>query len=649
LGRKRISRVPALGSNQENAMRKAFLLSSAAFLAFAAAAADASAAAEPETVVVTATRTPQPLAVTGTAMSVITASDIATRQMSIVADVLAEMPGITTVRNGGVGQNAGILMRGAEAGQTLVLIDGIRINDPSATSGSAALGDVLVNGIDRVEVLRGPQSTLYGSDAIGGVVNIITQRGGDNALRAQAEAGSFDTVHLNLSGNGTAGPLEFGAASNAYFSNSVSAADARDGNGERDGYHHFGAAANLRWHVIDELSLDARLYYTQARDSFDGYPPPAYSFADTHQYGDNSLLAFYGGANLDLLGGRFKNRLAVTRSDSDRKTYDGIEDFSAKGGATRLEYQGVFELDKANEISLGAESQTTGFNSLSLYDAAPSRGSDRIDGVYGQWQTTLLETVTLTGGVRYDHDREFGGHTSFKLAGAWQALDGTTLRANLGDGYKAPSLYQLYSAYSNPLEKLKPETASGWEAGIDQRFGSVRASLTYFERRTSNQIDFFSCYGVASPACDQRVIQGGYYYNVKRSLAKGVEAEIAAKLSESLDLTVAYTNLSDHDRDSGLQLARRPYDSGSAYLTWQALPSLSLGAGVDYVGRRFDDAGHYTALDGAAHLKLFAAYKLGEHLELFGRVENLGDDLAQPVAGYGAMGRATYAGIRASL
>ena len=628
-------------------MHKALYLSSAAFFVFAAAA-DASAA--PETVVVTATGTPQPLEVTGASVSVITAADIATRQIDILTDALSETPGLTVVRNGGIGQNTDVLLRGAEAGQTLVLIDGIRINDPSSTSGFALLGDLLANGIDRVEVLRGPQSTLYGSDAIGGVVDIITQRGGDTALRAEAEAGSFDTVRLNLSGNGTAGPLEFGAAANGYITNSVSAADARDGNTEPDGYHHFGATANLRWHVIDEVSLDARVYYTRARDSFDGYPPPNHSFADTHQYGDNSLLAFYGGVNLDLLDGRFHNRLAVTRSDSDRVTYDTIEDFSATGGATHLEYQGVFELDKANEISFGAETQTTGYNSTSLYETAPEHGGDRIDGIYGQWQTTLFDAVTLTGGVRADHDREFGDHTSFKLAGAWQVLDGTTLRANLGDGFKAPSLYQLFSPYSNPLEKLKPETATGWEAGIDQRIAGIRLSLTYFERRTANQIDFFSCYyGVSSPACDLRAMQGGYYYNVDRSRAKGVEAEIAARLAEGLDLNLSYANLSDIDLSTGLQLARRPYDSGSAYLTWQALPDLTLGAGVDYVGRRFDDAAHATVLDGAARVKLFASYKLDEHFELFGRVENLGDDLSEPAAGYGAMPRAFYAGVRTSL
>ena len=624
-------------------MHKSVFLSSVALIAFI------SAAAAPETIVVTATRTPQPLAVTGTAMSVITADAIESRQIDIVADVLSQTPGITAVRNGGVGQNTDVLMRGAEAGQTLVLIDGIRINDPSATSGFALLGDVLANGIERVEVLRGPQSTLYGSDAIGGVVNIITARGGPAAIKAQAEAGSFDTYRLNVAANGSYAGLEYGGAANFYTSNSISAADSRNGNREADGYHHVGATGNLRWHVMDTVSVDGRIYYTRARDSFDGFPPPTFSFQDTHQYGDNDLLALYGGVNVALLGDRFTNRLALTYTDSDRKTFDVTEDFAAKGSATRLEYQGVFELDRANELSFGAETQRTSLFTASIFDSAPIRGSDRINGFYGQWQSTIADVLTLTGGVRYDHDREFGSHTSFKLAAAWQMLEGTTLRANIGDGFKAPSLYQLFSPYSNPITALEPETATGWEAGLDQRLGPVRASLTYFERRTANQIDFFSCFGVSSPACDQRAMQGGYYFNVDRSRAKGVEAEIAAELSDTLRLSANYTSLTDIDRASRLQLARRPHDSVNAVLTWRAVSNLTVGAEVAFIGRRFDDPGHFTPLGAAAHLKLFASYAVTDEIELFGRVENLTDDRTEPVAGYGAPGRAFYMGVRTKL
>lgn len=628
-------------------MRKVFYLSSVSLLAFA------SAAIAQETVVVTATRTPQPLEITGTSMSVITAAQIQQQQISFLTDALGQTPGLTVVRNGGPGQNTNILLRGAEAGQTLVLVDGVRINDPSATSGFALMGDVLANGIDRIEVLRGPQSTLYGGDTIGGVVNIITARGGETAVHAEAEGGSFSTVHLNAAANGTYQALEFGAAANFYVTNGVSAADSRNGNSEPDGYHHVGATANLRWNVGNGLSVDGRVYFTRARDSFDGYPPPNYSLADTAQYGDNQLLAFYSGVNFNALDGRLTGRLAVIHSDSDRKTFDPTltpsEDFYGKGTATRLEYQSNFKLDDANEITFGAEHQRTGLTTQSSYDPAPIRGDNRTDGGYLQWQSGIIQDVTLTAGGRFEHNAEFGDHVSFKLAGAWQVMDGTTLRANIGDGFKAPSLYQLFSPYSNPLQSLKPETATGWEIGIDQKLGSWHGSLTYFERRTANQIDFFSCYFVTSPACTLRAMQGGYYYNVNRSRARGVEVEIAGRITDAVSASVNYTNLTDEDLLTGWQLARRPHNSANAVVTWQALPRFSIGAAAEYVGDRWDDAYHFTHLNGALRFNLFASYKLMDAVELFGRVENLGSDRSEPVAGYGAPGRAFFAGIRTKI
>jgi vitamin B12 transporter len=644
-------------------MHKSLLFASAAVLvvlAFGAADADDAS----EIVVVTATGTPQPLQVTGTSMSIITTQDLQNRQIDVVSDALAETPGLTAVRNGGVGQSTDILIRGAEAGQTLVLIDGIRINDPSSTSGIALLGDVLANGIDRIEILRGPQSTLYGSDAIGGVINILTKRGGKSpfALSLEAEGGSFDTYHFNAAADGTEGTLEYGSAVNYYGSDGISAADSRNGNNEPDGYHNLGITGNLRWHATDQISVDARAYYTRSRDSFDGYPPPNYTFQDTPEFGTNSLLAGYAGLNISAFNDRFHNRLAITHSDSDRRTFGVFgfnppysftpdENFFGHGHATRLEYQGIFEVNDTNEVTFGAETEVTALSTHSIYDptSTVTRGSDRISGGYAQWQTTLAEVVTLTGGARYDDDREFGGHTSVKIAGAWQATETTTLRANYGDGFKAPSLYELFSPYSNPLQALMPEIARGWEVGADQAFGPVRASFTYFERRTKDQIDFFSCYGVTSTACTLRDLEGGYYYNVNRSRATGIEADFTARLTDAITVTANYTNLTDIDLATGLQLARRPHNSANGMVTWRPDADATVGFSIDYIGSRFDDSGHFTPLQPAIHVNVFASYKVSDKIELFGRVENLFGNRAEPVAGYGAPGRAVYAGIRTSL
>ncbi|GAA0528638.1 vitamin B12 transporter [Rhizomicrobium palustre] len=622
-------------------MRK-LLLSSAAVMSLASAAGA-------ETIVVSATRTPEPAAVTGASISVISASDLEARQTVILSDALATAPGVTVIRNGGVGQTTSVLLRGAEVGQSVVLVDGVRINDPSAPTGQALMGDVLANGLERVEVLRGPQSTLYGSDAIGGVISLVTARGGENKATLTAEAGSLDTVHVNAAARGSYSTLDFGAAANFYTTNSVSAADSRNGNSEADGYHHFGATGNLRWHATEEVSVDARVYYTRARDSFDGFPPPNYTLADTHQYGTNELLALYGGVNGDFLNGRFTNRLSISRSDSDRKTFDTVQDFYGKGGTTSIEYQGGYKLNQTDVVTFGYEHERTSFAQKGQYDAAAIGGAVRVDGVYGQLQVSPLSNLTVTVGTRYSHNSQFGDHTSYKANVAYQLAEGTTLRANIGDGFKAPALYQLYSPYSNPVTQLKPELATGWEAGIDQAVGGWVVSATYFSRATTNQIDFFSCWGVTSTACSLRANEGGYYYNVARSLAKGIEVEASGEIVEGLKASLSYTNLTNLNQITRLQLARRPHDSVSGTLTWQALSDLSLGTSLTYVGSRFDDAGHFTKLKDRAELGFFANYSLAKGLELFGRVENVTDNRDELTGGYGTIGRTFTAGIRAKI
>jgi vitamin B12 transporter len=407
-----------LEPNQENVMRRT-LLATTALIAFAVPAHADESTTDLETVVITATRTPQPLDKTGTSMSVITADDLKTQQIDVVTDILAETPGLTVNRNGGVGQTTSVSIRGAETGQTLVLVDGVRLNDPSSVDDQAILGDLLTNNIDRIEVLRGPQSTLYGSDAIGGVVNVLTKRGGDApfAVNASAEGGSFDTWHVNAAANGTASDVEYGGAVNYFDTGGISAADKKNGNAEADGYRNFGATANTRMHLADNLSVDLRGYYT-----------------DTH--------TGYAGVNLSLLGGRLQNRVAFIGSESNRKDFGEFdfitndfsptENFFAKGDATRVEYQGTFEVDDANELVFGAETQRVGLSTQSLeFDPGPTTGHKRTNGYYAQWQSTLFDQLTLTGGARLEDDSEYGTHTSLKLAGAWNIPGwATTLRAN---------------------------------------------------------------------------------------------------------------------------------------------------------------------------------------------------------------------------
>ena len=262
---------------------------------------------------------------------------------------------------------------------------------------------------------------------------------------------------------------------------------------------------------------------------------------------------------------------------------------------------------------------------------------------------TLFERLTLTAGLRHDDDAEFGGHNSLKLAAAWSLGRGTVLRANYGDGFKSPTLYEQFSEFSNPLHPLAPEVAHGWEAGIDQRLfdGLVLAQATYFDRRTNDQIDFFTpdCFSSPPPeVCKTRPF--GYYDNIARTRADGVEVEATARLADTVSINAAFTEMTATDLATGLDLARRPHITASGTVTWTPDPDWSVGGTVIYVGHRFDSAGEVNPCPRTPWSMSTARTGCGTYSLLYVRIENAFDARYEPVFGYGAPGRAVYGGVR---
>jgi len=648
-------------------MQRLLLTTSAAAALLASSAA--ARADSVETVVVSATRTEQPIEKTGASITLISADDLKTQQTVALTDILREVPSLIVNRNGGIGQPASISLRGGEAGQTLVLIDGVRVNDPSTTDNSAAaqLGDLLVNNIERVEVLRGPQSTLYGSDAIGGIINIVTRRGGDSslALVTSLEGGSEGTFHANAAANGTDGIVEYGAGLNYFTTSGISAADSRLGNKERDGYTNYGATANVRVHLTDTISGDLRGYFTHGHDGFDdGFgSPPDFLPTDSAANNSNDLKAGYAGINAELFGGRFENRLAVIATSVARQFFDSAFDtthlnFQFFSSTARIEYQGIVNIDADDQATFGVETQESTFRAdnfgvFALFSPPRESGHDRLTGYYAHLQSTLFDRLTLAAGVRLDDDDQFGAHASFKLNAAWQVPDwDLTIRANLGTAFKAPSLFQEFGPNSNPISRLRPETATGWEAGFDKTFAEnrMRASFTYFDRTTTNQLDFQNCFSPDdAPGCPFRLAVFGYYINLDKTRARGVEAVLGAKLDDMLTASLNWTNMSATNELTGKDLARRPHNLASAVITWLPLAGATIGASLTYQGKRFDDAGNFAALTSNTTVNLFGSYDLTAHWQLFGRVDNLFDDRTEQIRGFGVPGIGAFGGVRASF
>jgi vitamin B12 transporter len=625
--------------------------------------AGAAAANAVEQVVVVANRTAEPLEKVGQSFTVITLDKIRADQEPVVSDILARTPGITFSRNGGVGEVTSLNIRGAQTDQTLVLIDGVKLNDPSSPGGGYNFADLLVGDISRMEVLRGPQSTLYGSQAIGGVVNIVTAGAtaplqGDIAL----EGGSYGTYSAKAALGGQEDKLSWRLSATDYATTGVSAFDQARGGKEPDGYRNQGVSGRVGYDVSPDVALDVRGIFINSHTQFDGYSTPTFAFGDDGEYGTTQEAIAYAGINFNLLDGRLKNRLAgqytsILRDDYDPADAPITKTFHGLGTNARAEYQGVFALAPGWQSVFGAEHEQSELTTTSpAYDAPgalPTRGRATIDSGYAQLQAEAVKGLTLTGGIRFDDHSAFGGRALGQAAAAWSLNDGNTvLRASWGQGFKAPSLYELYSVYGNTA--LHPEQADGWDAGVEQRFWDRRidVEVTYFGRDTDNEIAFLSCLSTTSPHCGSG--RYGYYANVQKARARGVEAGAAIRPVAGLELTANYTHTDDTDRSPGAAtfgkaLPRIAPDVANAALSYRWPIKLTTAVAARYAGNSYDNAANTVLLKAYTVVDLRASYPLTHSLEVYGRVENLANTHYETAYLYGSLGRAAYVGVRASF
>lgn len=606
--------------------------------------------ARPDIIVVTANRTERAIGEVGESVTVIEEPEIVNRQPSEVLDLLRTVPGVTFNRNGGTGTTAGVSIRGAESDQTVALIDGVKLNDPASPGGGFDFGPLLVGNIARVEVVRGSQSVLYGSQAIGGVVNLITREPTDD-LRffGRAEYGERDSVELVGNVSGRFGPVGASLGATYLRTDGISVFNADRGGSERDGFESIGVNGRLDIALADNVALDLRGFYANSETDIDGFPAPLFAFADTPERSDRTDFVGYAGVNADFLDGRFRNRLGFAYTNIDRSNLDftggsGFETFEANGENRRYEYQGVFEAAGFAELVFGAEREESEFRSSSF--GGPRTGNDVwINSLYGQLNLKPLAGLSLTGSVRYDDHQTFGGETTFAASGAYSPDGGNTvLRASYGEGFKAPALFQLFSDFGNVT--LLPEESDSWDLGVTHSFlgGRAQVGVTYFERDSDNLITFISCFQNPDPICVDRPF--GTYDNIARASADGWEFGVALQPVDGFDVKMNYTQLDAFNDISGNRLARRAEDSFNLVADYRMTNGVGLGATLVVVGDSFDNASNTRRLDGYIVADIRASYGVTDNLEIFGRIENLFDEEYETVFLYGQPGRAVFGGLR---
>ena len=625
------------------------------------AAAASVADADNTDVVVTATRTPVPVDRVAASISVLDKAAIDRSQDVGVTELLLRTPGVSFSRNGGYGTATSLRIRGAESEQTVVVIDGVKMNDPASTGGGYNFANMLAGDISRIEVLRGPQSIVWGSQAIGGVVNVVTPlatRPLEGSM--DVETGSRQTVSARAAVGGKDGPLAWRIGGQTFSTRGVSAIAPAFGGVEPDGYQNQNVSGRAVLDLTRNVSVDVRGYFANSRVDIDGFA------GDSNEYSLNREFAGYAGVNVALLDGRFRNRFGYSYTNTWRQNYNPdlqrTLTFDAAGRNRRFEYQGSLAIATGWDLTIGAENERSRFHSVSPSSSlavpipAPAQGSADLTSFYGQLNAEVVKGLTLNAGIRNDDHDRYGAKTLFAAGGVWALPTGTVIRASYGEGFKVPSLYQLFSEYGN--QTLQPEQAHGWEAGAEQRLlnGAVSVGATYFRRSSNNLVAFNSCsFTSADPLCfvpgNATARRFGYYYNVAKAFAQGIEASASARIASHLLVAGNYSWVEAVDRtpggvNNGRFLARRPRHTANGSIDYTFDQGGSVGVAVRWSGESFDNASNATRLAPYTLVDLRGDVPVSDTVRIFARVENLLDESYATAYRYNSIGRSVYVGFR---
>lgn len=602
-----------------------------------------------DTIVVTATRTPTAVKNTGSSVSVITREEIELKQFQSLADALKGVSGLRVAETGGRGSQTSVFARGTNSNHTLVMIDGIEINDSSSPNGAFNFGNFLLDDVDSIEVVRGAQSVLYGADAIGAVIHIRTKAGeGPLKARAKLAAGNKSTHHETVSVSGSQDRFNYSFTGGLYESDNDSAPTrkrmpagiARDD----DGYQNKTVSGRLGWegeniqvslfgrHLESEIDIDGLL-----SEDLDAYNSSRQTYLGTEIKGQ-------------FFDGIWQPTLTLTRTEVERKNRN--ERLDPLGTLDRSNYDGekeklsiqndLYILDN-NIITAGyefekEEIEADGFTDFGGFIQTQSTDKTRQNrAVYLQDQISITDKLSTTLGIRYDNTDDFDSETTYRIATRYELTPFTQVRASYSEGFRAPSLYEMYgftpnnffsAYYGNP--DLDPETSENWELGLDQVWldGKVQTSATLFKNDIDDLITT-----VFLPSFDSTSV------NIDEAEIHGLEADISIEVTKTVGLNMNYTyTRSKNEADQ--QLLRRPVHQANLDLIYQPTSDLRFTGSINHIGSRkdVDDMGERVRMGSYVVVNLAADYRVNAHARVFARIENLTDRNFEPVWGYQGTG-----------
>ncbi|MFN3478847.1 MAG: TonB-dependent receptor plug domain-containing protein [Thermodesulfovibrionales bacterium] len=583
-----------------------------------------------EDVVVTASKIEEPLEEATSSVVIIRGEEINKRNFVFATDLFRELPELNLVQNGGPGKNATVFLRGGGPEHVLVMIDGIKVN--STTTGSFDFSGINVDDIERVEIVKGPQSTIYGSEAMAGVINIITKKGtGRPHLELTIEGGSYGTYKPSLAFSGGDGKVDYRLTASHYYSDGISAAK---GGTERDSYKNSSLSGRFSFTPSSRfrVELSGRYYYDKTDlDGFDFIEKKAIDDLNFVSSGSHYILS---GKITAIPVDRWEQALTLSRVRDSLRFRDPDDTFNNADIITlrdTVDWQHNLYLGDYYTLTAGMEFREEKGDNRENFSESINNRAFYLNNRFSLFKEYLI----LNAGLRYDDHERAGSKLTYRVGGLYNLKDlDMRIRGSYGTGFRAPSFNELFFPFYGNLN-LKPEETKAWEIGLEKKMlkGDLTLTITYFDQRYKDLIQTDPNTWTAS--------------NIAKAAVKGVETALRIKLSEVLQLSGGYTYLDSEDKETGEPLTRRPKDKFNASIAYSR-KDLSMLADFIFVGRRFDSSVK-KALSSYFVTNISVSYKLNKAITIFSRIENLFDTDYEEAGTYGTPKFSAYGGIRLNI
>jgi len=563
-------------------------------------------------------------------VDVISASSALSNGKYNLTDTLKDLSSLDYATSGGIAGETSFFIRGANPEHTQVLMDGIKLYDPISTAGYFyAYNYMGLDELDKIEVSKGPYSTLYGSGSIGGTINMVTKKGtGKPKFSYTQELGSYNTFREKISSDGAFEKAAYSFSLTKSDINSFYSARYKNGNHERDPYHDFSGLGRLDYAITDSLDLNAVLDYTYAKYEYDGssWTPPYLPTDD-----DFNHAKFYQGIGYitgkHKLSENFSHKLTFGYTRTKRLSWESDSGDSWYDGKTyQGKWEGDYNLTSWDTLTFGYDYLKEIGEGFGWSTREPKKHADTSGG-YLQNIIQIKDALFISASYRIEDHSKFGETDTYSISGSYRFKPtNTKIKASYGKGFKAPSLYQLYSSYGDP--NLTPEISKSYEVGVEQKCGIFKLESTYFNTKLSNLVDYDSA--------------SWKYINSGKAHIDGIENSLTAEFNENLNAKISYTYMDARKNSDDSRLLRRPKNKISCNLNAKIWNKLEFIPEVSYVGDRIDSS---AKLKSYILLNLTTRYKLNEHVKTFLRFENILNKDYQLISGYETPKFSGYAGL----